>query len=119
MSDICAKLERKGAYFHYISASPWQLYPALRQFMDNHVPRGAVGLRNFRLKDRSFVDFLKSSQSYKVERITEIFCKRYPEHRFILIGDSGEHDPEVYGRIARSFAKQITSHHHPPCRGGR
>ncbi len=106
MSAYLRELEKEGAYFHYISASPWQLYPSLRQFMDNHVPRGAVGLRNFRLKDRSFLNFLKSSKSYKIERITAIL-KRYPQHRFMLIGDSGEHDPEVYGEIARSFGAQI------------
>ena len=99
-------LERKGAYFHYVSASPWQLYPSLRSFMDRHVPRGTVSLRNFRIKDKSFIDFLQSSRDYKINTISQII-KRYPRHRYHLIGDSGEHDPEVYGEIARRFAKQV------------
>jgi hypothetical protein len=106
MSRHLRKLEKKGAYFHYVSASPWQLYPSLKQFLDNYVPRGSVSLRHFRLKDRSFFDFLGSSEKYKIERIKAIL-ERYPQHKFILIGDSGEHDPEVYGRIYHMFPRQI------------
>ena len=106
MSRHLRALEQDGAYFHYVSASPWQLFPALKQFLDNHVPRGTVSLRNFRLKDRSFLSFLNSSAAYKARTISAIL-KRYPKHQFMLIGDSGEHDPEVYGKIYRSFPGQI------------
>lgn len=37
----------------------------------------------------------------------EPILQRYPDRRFILIGDSGEQDPEVYGDIARRYAAQI------------
>ncbi len=106
MSRHLRQLERGGAYFHYVSASPWQLYPSLRQFLKNYVPSGAIALRNFRLKDSSFVAFFRSSQTYKIDRISSII-KRYPKHHFTLIGDSGEHDPEVYGAIYRAFPSQI------------
>ncbi len=106
MSRHLRELEKGGAYFHYVSASPWQLYPSLRQFLKNYVPSGTVALRNFRLKDSSFVAFLRSSQAYKIDRISAIL-KRYPKHHFTLIGDSGEHDPEVYGAIYRSFPSKI------------
>ena len=106
MSRHLRELEKGGAYFHYVSASPWQLYPSLRQFFDNYVPRGTVALRDFRLKESSFMAFLRSSKAYKTDRIHAIL-KRYPKHYFTLIGDSGEHDPEVYGSIYRSFPSQI------------
>ena len=106
MAAYLHELERKGAYFHYVSAAPWQLYPTLKPFLDRNVPRGTVSLRYFRLKDKSFVDFLKSSRDYKINTISGII-RRYPKHRFHLIGDSGEHDPEVYGEIARRFARQV------------
>ena len=32
---------------------------------------------------------------------------RYPGHKFILIGDSGECDPEIYGEIYRKFPGKI------------
>ena len=33
--------------------------------------------------------------------------KRMPKRHFILIGDSGEKDPEMYGKIASKFPKQV------------
>jgi len=106
MSKYLWSLEKSGAYFHYVSAAPWQLYPSLKQFMDNNVPRGTVSLRNLRLKDKSFLSFVKASSDYKHKTIRAIL-QRYPQHQFVLVGDSGEHDPEVYGSIARAFPQQI------------
>ncbi len=102
------KLKGQGAYFHYVSASPWQLYPSLKSFMAKNYPKGTFSLRNFRLKDSSLFDFLQSSAKYKIKQISNII-KRYPQHQFILIGDSGEHDPEVYAEIYNRYPKKIQS----------
>ena len=102
------QLQQQGAYFHYVSASPWQLYPSLQAFMQIHYPKGTISLRNFRIKDSSLIKFLGSSQDYKIKTISNII-KRYPKHQFILIGDSGEHDPEVYTEIYRKFPNNIQS----------
>ncbi len=102
------RMQQKGAYFHYVSASPWQLYPSLEPFLAANYPKGSVALRNFRIKDSSLIKFLRSSENYKIETISEII-KRYPKHQFILIGDSGEHDPEVYTKIYQKFPKNIKS----------
>jgi len=104
--DYYKKLKEQGAYFHYVSASPWQLYPSLKPFMDKHYPQGTVSLRDFRLKDASLIKFLQSSVEYKTKQIKQII-ERYPQHKFILIGDSGEHDPEVYADIYKQFPKNI------------
>ena len=106
MPDYYQELEKQGAYFHYVSASPWQIYPSIKPFMDKHYPQGSYSLRNFRLKDSSIFKFLQASKDYKLEQIRRIL-KRYPEHQFILIGDSGEHDPEVYARIYAEFSASI------------
>ena len=99
-------LKKQGAYFHYVSASPWQLHPSLKSFMDAHYPKGSIALRNFRLKDSSLFGFLKSSAEYKIRQIKRII-ERYPKHQFILIGDSGEHDPDVYAKVYQLFPKNI------------
>ena len=108
MPEYYKKLKNNGAYFHYVSASPWQLYPSLKPFMHNHYPSGSVSLRNFRLKDSSSIKFLQSSVDYKTKQIISII-KRYPKHQFILIGDSGEHDSEVYAGIYEQFPQNIKS----------
>ncbi|CAA6815018.1 MAG: Unknown protein [uncultured Thiotrichaceae bacterium] len=106
MPAFYAELAEQGYYFHYISASPWQLYPSLKPFMEQHYPKGAYSLRHFRVTDSSFIAFMRSSMNYKIKAISNII-QRYPEHRFILIGDSGEKDPEVYAQIYRKFPNNI------------
>ena len=32
---------------------------------------------------------------------------RFPKRQLILVGDSGEKDPEVYGRVARNYPKRV------------
>ena len=95
----------RGRYFHYVSASPWRLHPALAPFMAQF-PRGAIYLRHFRIQDGSFLDFVGNSTEYKVETIRGI-VGRYPGHTFTLIGDSGEHDPDVYGQIYLAYPDQV------------
>ena len=106
--DYYAKLQADGAFFHYVSASPWQFYPSLKPFLDKYYPKGSISLRNFRVKDSSLIKFLQSSLDYKTKQIVKII-KQYPKHKFILIGDSGEHDPEVYSEIYRQFPSSIKS----------
>jgi len=108
MPEYYQRLEKQDAYFHYVSASPWQIYPSLKPFMDAHYPKGTVSLRYFRLTDSSLSRFLEPSTEYKVTQIQQII-QRYPKHQFLLIGDSGEHDPEVYARIYRQFPEAIKS----------
>ena len=64
-------------------------------------PRGSFHLRKFRLKDESFLDFFKSAQATK-PAVIEALLAAHPARDFVLIGDSGEEDPEIYGDLARS-----------------
>jgi phosphatidate phosphatase APP1 len=106
MPGFYTELAEKGAYFHYISASPWQLYPSLKAFVDAHYPKGSFSLRYFRVTDSSFIRFFRSSMDYKIATISTII-QRYPQHEFILIGDSGENDPEVYATIFMRYPQNV------------
>lgn len=107
MADAYRRGASQGAAFHYVSSSPWQLYPALREFIDSEgFPAGSVSLRNFRLTDSSLLEFLTASEQYKLDTIRGLL-NRYPDRRFILVGDSGERDPEIYGVVAREFPRQV------------
>ncbi len=95
------------AQFHYVSASPWQLYPALAEFRrTNGFPAGTFHLKTLRVKDESFLDLFQSPVEYKLGVIEPLLAK-FPQRRFILVGDSGEADPEVYGEVARRHPQQI------------
>ncbi|MDH5784403.1 MAG: DUF2183 domain-containing protein [Chromatiales bacterium] len=107
MSQQYRKWQQQEAAFHYVTGSPWQLYPALSDFVVQHdFPRGSFMMRELRIKDRSLIDFLGSSFDYKVSAISELL-QRYPLRHFILVGDSGERDPEIYSEIAKRYPKQI------------
>ncbi len=96
-----------GAAFHYLSASPWQLYPALGRFMAREgFPPGSVHLKNFRLKDQSFFDLFAAPAAHKRPRI-EALLATWPGRRFVLVGDGGEKDPEIYGAMARRHPGQV------------
>ena len=97
----------QGAVFHYVSASPWQLYSPLADFMSREqFPSGSFGLRSFRVKDRTFFNLFASPMESKVP-VIESILSRYPGRQFVLVGDSGEKDPEVYGEIARRHKDQL------------
>jgi phosphatidate phosphatase APP1 len=108
MSDLYRKFEKKNVCFHYVSGSPWQLYPAINNFLnDEQFPRGSVELKLFRVKDRSAIKFITADQmDYKISSIKTII-NRFQERKFILIGDSGEKDPEVYSEIAGQYKDKI------------
>jgi len=88
----------------YVSHSPWNLYRYLEYFLKtNNFPKGPIILRNFPSP------FSKSNKDEKPQKQKEILniLKAYPKLKFILIGDSGEHDPDIYLEIAETFPDRI------------
>lgn len=92
---------------HYVTSSPWQLYVPLRKFMENaKFPPGSFHMKFFRIKDRSFFNVFSKSLNYKVQSISRII-QQYPLRTFILVGDSGEKDLQVYTKIAEKYPGRI------------
>ncbi len=92
--------------FHYISSSPLQLYPALAGFLrEAEFPDGSVHLRES-TSIRNVVPGHADSRAHKLKSIRRLLAD-FPERRFLLIGDSGELDPEIYGELAREFPRRI------------
>jgi phosphatidate phosphatase APP1 len=83
----------------YVSSSPWNLHAFLTAFLAHHdFPRGPRLLR----------DLLGTAagREQKHGRIREIL-DLHPDLPFVLIGDSGEKDPEIYADIVRSHPGRI------------
>ena len=110
--DMAATYRRwasAGASFHYVSASPWQLFDVLAGFIKTaDYPRGSMHLKQFRVKDSSFLSLFDDPQAYK-RPILHDLISRSPGRRFVLIGDSGELDPEAYGATYREFPGQVAA----------
>jgi hypothetical protein len=107
MADVYRGWAAQGAAFHYVSSSPWQLYSCLKQFLDSEgFPQGSFHLRAVRLRDPSLLRWLVARRRSKRRAIRAI-VRLFPYREFVLVGDAGEKDPEIYGAIARQFPRQI------------
>lgn len=109
MADAYRRWAQAGAAFHYVSASPWQLFDPIDAFFKRETfPQGSLHLKQFRWKDSSFLSLFQDPVSYKQPIIAGLL-RQFPQRRFVLVGDSGEQDPEVYGAIYREFPTQVTT----------
>jgi hypothetical protein len=99
--------DKSGAQVCYVSASPWQLLVPLSEFIrSNGFPVGAFYLKKFRWKDESFLKLFERPEQYK-PGVIEPLLKQFPRRQFVLVGDSGERDPEIYARLARRYPHQV------------
>ena len=108
----------EGAAFHYVSGSPWQLFRPLADFAFNEEAGFPEGTLHMKSVTKNFLSIstwrdlrelaLNEDYTYdqKIEQISEIF-EHFPERRFILSGDSGERDPEVFNRIREMYPDQV------------
>jgi Uncharacterized conserved protein (DUF2183) len=105
-----------GAPVHYVSGGPWQLYRPLAMFLiDGHHPEGSFHMKPLAGGIRSPVTSLENlarfampagTFEHKTSEISRIM-KRFPGRTFVLIGDSGEQDPEIYRNMQSRFGAQV------------
>ncbi len=107
MADLYQAYARQGAEFHFVSSSPWHLYAPLCEFLDSAgFPAASSSLKSIRFKDRTILNLFKKGTVTKPVAI-EALLERFPGREFILVGDSGEEDPEVYAGIYQKYPRQI------------
>lgn len=107
MAKLYRQWQSLNASFHYVSSSPWYLYPPLQAFTDkNRFPKATFSLKDLRFRDETLFNLFKKGTETKPDQIEPIL-QRYPLRKFVLVGDSGEQDPEVYADIYRKYPGQI------------
>ncbi|KAF7352537.1 DUF2183 domain-containing protein [Mycena venus] len=97
--------------FIFVSASPFQLYPFLRDFIDTTyaASNGPIFLNNLTTTSLTeIVDFAKNDgifeyKSAMIDRIQGM----YPGKKFLTVGDSTQKDPETYGEAIRKYGDFI------------
>ena len=97
----------------YVSSSPQNLY---RQFagtlQHRGVPPGPIFLKDFGLDPGKFIK--TGHHGHKLDRIAEVLAF-YPALDVVLVGDSGQEDPEIYqeavvrhpGRVRAVFVRDV------------
>lgn len=99
--------DQRGAAFHYVSASPWHLYPFLAEFLTSQgFPDGTFYLRYFRLMPGDLRRTLRPGRRVKIKHARELL-RRYPQRKFWLVGDSGESDAAMYAKLYCEFPAQV------------
>ncbi len=107
MADLYRQWEAQGASFHFVSSSPWPLYSPLEEFLQaTGFPGGTFHLRSFRLHQHMLRKLLIVRRKGKMASLNAIMAK-YPRRQFLLVGDSGEQDPEFYAALARHYPGQV------------
>ena len=107
MAEIYQSWTERGASLHYVSSSPWPLYSLLADWLDQDgFPLGSMHLRNVRLSVLRKNWKRQSAFEAKLEAIRKLM-RTYPYRRFILCGDSGERDAELYAHIYSEFGEQV------------
>jgi phosphatidate phosphatase APP1 len=115
-----SELAKMGVKFHYVSNSPWQLYPVITKFFaEAGLPSGSFHLKQYSGMLQGIFEPVAERKKSTLDRIASDF----PQRRFILVGDSGEADLEVYmdfvqenpGRVLAVFIRDVTT---PVSKGG-
>ncbi|KAF4157015.1 hypothetical protein CNMCM6069_006184 [Aspergillus lentulus] len=114
VTDWYNELAKMGVEIHYVSNAPWQLYPLLeRYFKLVGLPPGSFHLKQYSGMLQGIFEPTAERKRGSLEQI----LRDFPERKFILVGDSGEADLEVYtdivlanpGRILGIFIRDVTT----------
>lgn len=98
-----------NATFAYLTASPDQLYPFLREFFERErFPSGSAHMRHFTWLDVNFISFFMSSNYIKKKTETlMMFLQNTSQRRFVLLGDVFQKDPDIYASVYAQYPDRI------------
>jgi phosphatidate phosphatase APP1 len=86
------------AGFFYLSTGAWNTAATLRAFLSRHAyPRGPLLLTDW---GPTLTGWFRSGRTHK-ETSLEHLMSWFPHVRWVLFGDDGQHDVEIYDRVAR------------------
>ena len=93
-----------NAPFIYLSTGAWNVAPALTRFLSRNLyPAGSMLLTDWGpTHDRLF----RSGRAHKVANLNRL-AQEFPEIRWVLIGDDGQHDEQIYEDFATEHPDQV------------
>ncbi|KXX76887.1 Phosphatidate phosphatase APP1 [Madurella mycetomatis] len=107
-------MHEMGVKMHYCSNSPWQLFPLLATFFHAAgLPQGSIHLKQY----SGMLQGIFEPVAERKKGTLEAILRDFPDRKFLLVGDSGEADLEVYtelvvanpGRILAVFIRDVTT----------
>ncbi|MFD6446082.1 App1 family protein [Promicromonospora sp. NPDC060204] len=100
MPELYRTLQRThpDAPFFYLSTGAWNTAGTLRAFLSRHAyPPGPLLLTDW---GPTLTGWFRSGQAHKRASL-DLLMSWFPHVRWVLIGDDGQHDVEIYEDVAR------------------
>ncbi|TPW70193.1 App1 family protein [Schumannella sp. 10F1B-5-1] len=108
MSVLYERLTKQhpGAPVIYLSTGAWNVAPTLTRFLGRNLyPKGALLLTDWGpTHDRWF----RSGQAHKRGSLRRL-AEEFPNVRWLLVGDDGQHDEELYAEFAREHPESVAA----------
>ncbi|MFG6502260.1 App1 family protein [Microbacterium sp. P05] len=98
--------EHQGAPVIYLSTGAWNVAPTLIRFLRRHLyPSGAILLTDWGpTHDRWF----RSGQDHKRSNLRRL-AEEFPNVRWLLVGDDGQHDDAIYTGFAIEHPEAVAA----------
>jgi phosphatidate phosphatase APP1 len=90
----------------YLSNGPWNFVGPVTRFLRRHdFPPGAVLMTDWGITPNRWFRDGQKHKSSSLARLVEEF----PHLTWVLVGDDGEHDPKIYGDLARTHPERVAA----------
>lgn len=108
VSEFYRLLTANGEYpVFYVSSSDWNLFDLIQDFLSyRDIPVGPILLKDGHINLKNIWKSGGGNHAHKLEKI-QFLLEFFPEQQVLLIGDSGQHDPELYAEIIRRFPHRV------------
>lgn len=106
MPVLYAEIEHRhpGTPVVYLSTGAWNVAPALRRFLASHgFPAGPLLLTDW---GPTNTGVFRSGREHKDHNLRQLVAM-FPQITWLLVGDDGQHDPEIYGSLAREHPDRV------------
>ncbi|MGP5725964.1 App1 family protein [Arthrobacter rhombi] len=100
---------RPGAPVLYLSTGAWNVAPTLNRFLARNLfPEGPLLLTDWGPVETgaSGGRWFRCGAQHKVDQLRRL-AEEFPQMKWLLIGDDGQHDPEIYAGFAQRYPQNV------------
>jgi len=95
-----------GAPVMYLSTGAWNVAPTLTRFLARHLyPAGPLLLTDWGPQNDRF---FRSGEAHKRATL-ERLAREFPDIRWLLVGDDGQHDEQIYASFAADHPDNVAA----------
>ena len=95
---------RSGVPVLYLSTGSWNVAQTLTRFLNRNLyPEGTLLLTDWGPTEAGW---FRSGMKHKVDQLRRLAVE-FPDIQWLLVGDDGQHDPEIYAEFARRYPQNV------------